>query len=107
MIDEALASLPAHMKNEPAQNLEMKDFSPAVGTMPLKFRRAFGTARWRPVFRLHQLRTTRKHASIRRTVAGCDCFIAERRATVKALIVNHLIATIPALRDSFGRQGIA
>ena len=35
MIDEALASLPALLKNEPAQNLEMKDFSPAVGTMPL------------------------------------------------------------------------
>jgi len=23
------------MKNEPAQNVEIKDFSPAVGTMPL------------------------------------------------------------------------
>ena len=33
MIDEALASLPAQMKNEPAQKLEMKDFSPAVGMM--------------------------------------------------------------------------
>jgi len=33
LIDEALASLPAQMKNEPAQNLEMKDFSPAVGMM--------------------------------------------------------------------------
>jgi hypothetical protein len=35
LIDEALASRPAQMKNEPAQNLEMKDFSLAVGTMPL------------------------------------------------------------------------
>ena len=60
MIDEALASLPAQMKNEPAQNLEMKDFSLAVGTGPLILRRAFGTARWRPFFRLHQLRTMRK-----------------------------------------------
>jgi hypothetical protein len=33
MFDEALASLPAQMKSEPAQNLEMKDFSPAVGMM--------------------------------------------------------------------------
>jgi hypothetical protein len=41
------------MKNEPAQNLEMKDFDPAVGMMPLILRRAFGTARWRPVFMLH------------------------------------------------------
>ena len=64
MIDEALASRPAHMKNEPAQNLEMKDFSPAVGTRPLILRRAFGTARWRPVFRLHQLRTMRKKSCL-------------------------------------------
>jgi hypothetical protein len=41
------------MKNEPAQNLEMKDFSPAVGMMPLILWRVFGTTRWRPVFRLH------------------------------------------------------
>jgi hypothetical protein len=38
----------------------MKDFSLAVGTMPLILRRAFGTARWRPAIRLHQLRITRK-----------------------------------------------
>jgi hypothetical protein len=38
----------------------MKDFSLAVGTMPLILRRAFGTARWRPVFRLYQLRIRRK-----------------------------------------------
>ena len=48
------------MKNEPAQNLEIEDSNPAVGTRPLTLRRAFGTARWRPVFRLHQLRTMRK-----------------------------------------------
>lgn len=64
MIDEALASLPAQMKNEPAQNLEMKDSNPAVGTMPLILRRVFGTARWRPVMRLHQLRTMRKKSCL-------------------------------------------
>ena len=64
LIDEALASLPAQMKNEPAQNLEMKDFSPAVGTRPLILRRAFGTARWRPVVTLHQLRTMRKKSCL-------------------------------------------
>ena len=47
------------MKNEPAQNLEMKDFSPAVGTRPLILRRAFGTARWRPVV---QATSTSRHA---------------------------------------------
>ena len=31
------------MKNEPALNLEMKDFSPAVGMMPLTLWRVFGT----------------------------------------------------------------
>ena len=60
MIDEALASLPAQMKNEPAQKLEIKDFSLAVGRRPLTLRRAFGTTRWRPVVSLHQLRITRK-----------------------------------------------
>jgi hypothetical protein len=35
------------MKNEPAQNLEMKDFSPAVGIMPLISWRVVGTTRWR------------------------------------------------------------
>ena len=53
MIAKALASRPAQMKNEPALNLEMKDFSPAVGMMPLTLWRVFGTTRWRPVFRLH------------------------------------------------------
>jgi hypothetical protein len=52
------------MKNEPAQNLEIKDFSLAVGRRPLTLRRAFGTARWRPVFRLHQLRTMRKKSCL-------------------------------------------
>jgi hypothetical protein len=47
LIDEALASLPAQLKNEPAQYLEMKDFSPAVGMMPLILLRVFGTTRWR------------------------------------------------------------
>jgi hypothetical protein len=37
------------MKNEPAQKLEIKDFSLAVGRRPLTLRRAFGTTRWRPV----------------------------------------------------------
>jgi hypothetical protein len=64
LIDEALASRPAQMKNEPAQNLEMKDFSLAVGMMPLILWRVFGTARWRPVFRLHQLRTMRKKSCL-------------------------------------------
>jgi hypothetical protein len=64
LIDEVFASRPAQMKNESAQNLEMKDFSPAVGTMPLIIRRAFGTARWRPVFRLHQIRTMRKKSCL-------------------------------------------
>jgi hypothetical protein len=41
------------MKNEPAQKLEIKDFSLAVGRRPLILRRAFGTARWRPVLRLY------------------------------------------------------
>ena len=62
MIDEAFASLPAQMKNEPAQNLEIKDFSLAVGRRPLTLRRAFGTTRWRPMVSLHQLRITRKNS---------------------------------------------
>jgi len=37
------------MKNEPAQKLEINDFSLAVGRRPLTLRRAFGTTRWRPV----------------------------------------------------------
>ncbi|KRQ94287.1 hypothetical protein CQ12_18095 [Bradyrhizobium jicamae] len=64
MIDEALASRPAQMKSEPAQNLEMKDFSPAVGMMPLILWRVFGTTRWRPVVRLYQLHTARKSALV-------------------------------------------
>jgi hypothetical protein len=48
------------MKNEPAQKLEMKDFSLAVGRRPLTLRRAFGTTRWRPVITLQQLRITGK-----------------------------------------------
>jgi hypothetical protein len=48
------------MKNEPAQKLEIKDFSLAVGRRPLTLRRAFGTTRWRPVVSLHELRITRK-----------------------------------------------
>jgi hypothetical protein len=47
LIAEALASRPAQLKNGPAQNLEMKDFSPAVGMMPLMIWRVFGTTRWR------------------------------------------------------------
>ena len=42
-----LASLPAQMKGEPAQKLELR-IEPAVGTRPLILRRAFGTTRWRP-----------------------------------------------------------
>jgi hypothetical protein len=57
------------MKNEPAQKLEIKDFSLAVGRRPLTLRRAFGTARWRPVFRLHQLRAMWKSASVRSMIA--------------------------------------
>jgi hypothetical protein len=64
LIDEALASLPAQLKNEPAQYLEMKDFSPAVGMMPLILLRVFGTTRWRPVIRLHQLRNMRKKSCL-------------------------------------------
>jgi len=64
LIAEALASRPAQMKNKPAQNLEMKDFSPAVGMMPLILWRVFGTTRWRPVVRLYQLRTMWKCASV-------------------------------------------
>jgi len=52
------------MKNEPAQKLEIKDFSLAVGRRPLILRRAFGTARWRPVLRLHQLRIMRKKSCL-------------------------------------------
>jgi hypothetical protein len=54
------SDLPAQLKNEPAQNVEMKDFCLAVGKMPLILRRAFGTARWRHVISLQRFRTTRK-----------------------------------------------
>jgi len=52
------------MKNEPAQKLEIKDFSLAVGRRPLTLRRAFGTTRWRPVVSLHHLRITRKKSCL-------------------------------------------
>jgi len=50
----------------------MKDFSLAVGTMPLILRRVFGTARWRPAIRLYQLRTMRKCAAVRPTIVSGD-----------------------------------
>jgi hypothetical protein len=62
LTDEVVASRPAQMKNEPAQKLEMKDFSLAVGMMPLILWRVFGTTRRRPAIRLYQLRIMRKCA---------------------------------------------
>ena len=65
------------MKNEPAQNVEIKDFNPAVGTMPLILRRAFGTARWRPVMSLRQFRAMRKMAEAITASARKPRFIRE------------------------------
>jgi hypothetical protein len=98
------------MKNEPAQKLEIKDFSPAVGRRPLTLRRAFGTTRWRPVVSLHQLRIARKksylsgealwyqHAILRR-VAG-DTLESLKRCEVQRENEDALVEQRNRIRRS-------